>query len=879
MLAVGQRLGSYEIQSLLGAGGMGEVYRARDTRLGRDVAIKVLPGSLRHDPDRMARLEREARLLAALNHSNIGAIYGVADVNGVPALVLELVEGPTLADLITPGGLAASRALPIARQIADALDAAHEQGIVHRDLKPANIKIRPDGTVKVLDFGLAKAWDGSGPSDAASTVAATREGIVLGSAPYMSPEQARGKPVDKRTDVWAFGCVLYEMLTGRRAFAGDTATDAMSAVLERDPDWRQLPPATPPHIRRLLQRCLEKDARQRLRDIGDARLDLEPQIDADERRSTAGPWRAVAIASLLLLAATIIFFTAVRRSRSATGYSTAQAVASQLTNHGGTEAEAVLAPNGRSFAFVSNHGGTPDIWLRQVSGGDPVRLTNDAAEELELAYTADGEMLYFTRREPTGSAIWRIGALGGQAQPVVTGARYPAPSRDGRSLAYIDEKNALVLRALDGSGTRTLVPQIFGAIPSPEWSPDGRSLTYIQAGLLASANLFIVDVASGRTRQLTAFTRSGEGVQSHAWLHDDNHMVVSYVAAPPLFQSDLGILDLRDGSISRMTFNVAQRFEDLSVSADFQRLTATASQIRRELWKVPMGPDADANGRAAVRIMDSSADPMWTSLSSDGRTLLFNSSLTGSRNLWTMPLDRSAPPRQITTTSGSVVAHSSLSPDGRRVAYASSVSGYSDIWTQNVDGSDARQLTNDESADSWPIWSPDGRWIAYNSIRDRGRWETWRVPSDGGTAEKVIDGFLRGDWVPQPDGSGTWIVTSDGQDGVRLLDVEHRSVLWQTRIGQPGQGRFSLPMFSPDRRTISFPTPETRDRDMILLLDPATGKHHVAARFPEPFSIFFRASWVDDGKAVVVNRYATTSHVVLFDRFWVGPQINADRRR
>ena len=875
MLAAGERLGTYEILSLLGSGGMGEVYRARDTRLGRDVAIKVLPPSLRHDPDRMARLEREARLLAALNHANIGAIYGVTDANGVPALILELIDGPTLADVITRGGLPVTQALQIARQIADALDTAHEQGIVHRDLKPANIKIRPDGTVKVLDFGLAKEW-GFGANEAASTVVATRDGIVLGTAPYMSPEQARGKPVDKRTDVWAFGCVLYEMLTGRRAFGGETASDAMSAVLERDPDWHRLPDATPAHVRRLLHRCLQKDSRRRLRDIGDARVELEPRIDTDRdepRIDAEKRWRAVAIASLVLLAAAIAFVIVdmvdrAGRTRSEAQYSTGQAIATQLTNLGGTEAEAALAPDGKSFVFVSSHGGTRDIWLRQVSGGAPVRLTNDAADESELVYAPDGDTLYFTRRDDSGPTIWRIGALGGQPHRIVAGASFPAASPDGRSLAYITADNDLLVRTLDGSSTRTLAKAILGGIPGPRWSPDGRSLSFVTAGLLAPANLLVVDLATARTRQVTAFTRSGEGIQSHAWLQDNVHVAIAYIAAPPLFQTDLGILDVRDGSISRQTFNFAHRFEDLSVSPDGQRLTATASQMVRELWKVPMGPDPDANGRAATRLLDSASDPMWTFVSRDGRTLLFNSPLTGSRNLWTMPLDRSVPPRQITATAGSAVTHSSLSPEGLRVAFASSVTGNSDIWIQNVDGSDPRQLTNDLAADSWPVWSPDGRWIAFSSIRD-GRRETWRVPSNGGAAEKILDGFFRGDWVPQPTGSGTWIVTSDGIDGVRLLDVERRSIVWQTRLPPLGRGRFSLPMFSPDRRSISIPVPETRDRDVVLILDAATGKHRVAARFPEPFSIFFRASWVDDGRAVVVNRYETTSHVVLFDRFWM----------
>ena len=260
---MGRRLGVYHLQALLGAGGMGEVYRARDTRLERDVAIKILPQMFTADPDRLARFEREARVLASLNHPSIGAIYGLEEADGLRGLVLELVEGETLADRLRRGPLPVAEALFFARQMAEALDAAHERGIVHRDLKPANIKITPEGTVKVLDFGLAKAatGDGAGPDLTHSptvTVAGTREGVILGTAAYMSPEQARGKPVDKRTDIWAFGCVLYEMLTGRSAFGRDTTTDTLAALVERDPDWSRLPAGLSTNIRRLLQHCLPR---------------------------------------------------------------------------------------------------------------------------------------------------------------------------------------------------------------------------------------------------------------------------------------------------------------------------------------------------------------------------------------------------------------------------------------------------------------------------------------------------------------------------------------------------------------------------------------------------------------------------------------------
>ena len=306
-LAPGIRLGAYEVSALIGAGGMGEVYRAHDTTLNRGVALKVLPELFAADPDRLARFRREAQTLASLNHPHIAAIYGFESSTGVSgfnrtlhALVLELVEGPTLADRLIHGRLSLDEALLVARQITEALEAAHDKGIVHRDLKPANIKITPQGVVKVLDFGLAKATsgDGSVPDLTQSpTVTGTRAGVILGTAAYMSPEQARGQSVDKRADIWAFGCVLFEMLTGRAPFARDTLTDTFAAIVDREPSWQSLPPATPDRIRDLLRRCLQKDPSRRLRDIGDAHLEIDDvigtpkgtgiEVAASGRRSTA----------------------------------------------------------------------------------------------------------------------------------------------------------------------------------------------------------------------------------------------------------------------------------------------------------------------------------------------------------------------------------------------------------------------------------------------------------------------------------------------------------------------------------------------------------------------------------------------------------------
>ena len=877
MLAAGDRFGGYEIHSRLGAGGMGEVYRARDLRLRRDVAIKVLLQNVALDRDRIERFEREAHLLAALNHPNIATLYGIEEANGATALVMELIDGQTLDDR---RAMSIPETLTIARQVAEALDAAHQKGIIHRDLKPANVKITSDGVAKVLDFGLAKGAEGAPVSDLSisPTVTAhgTQAGVILGTAAYMSPEQARGLPVDKRTDIWSFGCVLYEMLAGRRAFAGDTVSDVIAAIIRAEPSWDALPPATPLVVRRLLPRLLEKDPKRRLRDIGDVRFDLDEAlagstaVEPPPVRSSARAWRYTALAALAAVAAllAVVATLVMRQTLAPPSSAIGQTLVSQLTNFDGTEAHGALSPDGRSFAFVSNHGGTPDIWVRQVAGGEAVRLTNDGAVESDVVYAADGETIFFTRAEGPTRSIWRLGALGGEPRKVLNNALAPSPSPDGRRLAWYEpdpgpaQAFSLVVGSIDGGGKRTLVEKVLIVVvlSRAAWSPDSRSLAYSSGTLFSPRNLFVVNADDGRQRQVTRLTRSTEAIGTQAWL-PDGRVLVSYVPADRLFVNDLAVVDVETGAVTRLSANLRESFDAPSVSADGTRILVTASRIQREVWKVPFGPEPDANGRAAVRIVDSAQDPMWIHVGRDGRTLLFNNALAGSRNLWTMPLDGSARPRQITAVPKEAVTHSSLSPDGTYVAFASSTTGNSDIWVQNVDGSDLRQLTNDASSDSWPVWSPDGRSIIFNSLRD-GLFESRVVPATGGTAEKFQDGFFRGDWIRKSDGSGTWLVSFTPPGGVRLVDFERRAVVWQDR--KPGQG---MPMFSPDGQWVATSYSETRDRDAIWVYDVASGKGRVTVRFSQPFQITFRTNWTDEGRAFVVNRTQTISHIVMLDRF------------
>ncbi len=735
----GSSIGPYQVEELIGAGGMGEVYRARDPRLQRDVAIKILPDAFALDDDRLRRFEREARVLASLDHRHIASIYGLEEVGGTRALVLELVEGPTLADRIGKGPVPIDEALTIARQIADGLESAHDQGVVHRDLKPANIKIRPDGTVKILDFGLAKAVVGdANEADAANTPTitgmATREGIVLGTAAYMSPEQARGRAVDRRTDVWAFGCVLYEMLTGRAPFAGESVTDSLANIIHRDPEWDALPASTPQRIRELLRRCLQKDPRNRQRDMGDVRLEIEEAIARLGSPSMAegalgqGSRRGSAPPLWLLLAAGIGGAAVALAATRMVSWGAAEDPVprfdrfTRFVSTAAQEFAPALSPDGKWVAYLSNARGPTDVWVKFIEGGGDARnLTASSAFDVQTVDAVggpqikpDGSEIAFNAgppgARPNQMSTWVIPApLGGSARrflpPGNSGMQW---SRDGRRIAYVRPGSslgdALWIADADGQNARELVRREGGRhLHWVRWSGDGQFL-YFNYGLMTLNNqgseLFRVPVSGGsvqpvvRSLRRAAFpfpTRDGRGL--------------FYAANPDSVDSALWWRDLRTGRDYRITSGVGEYAEPYA-SDDGQRLVGIVTDVRQALHRVA----TDGSTAAPQPLTDGftgDLDPGW---SPDGTRIVFSSSRGGSRNIWSARADLSEP--SPLAPFDALDERPMYSPDALQIAFVSDRGGERGIWVMNADGGRPKRVVAAPVLDTIS-WSPDGRRLVY----------------------------------------------------------------------------------------------------------------------------------------------------------------------
>jgi eukaryotic-like serine/threonine-protein kinase len=746
-LGPGTRRGPYEVIAAIGAGGMGEVYRARDSRLGRDVAIKVLPDSFASDPDRLARFEREAQLLASLNHQNIATIHGLEDgpAEAGPhtrALVMELVDGPTLADRIAQGAMPLDEAPPIARQIAEALEAAHERGIIHRDLKPANIKLTPSGQVKVLDFGLAKMLESAGSGQLAAgspnltvsptiSIQATYAGVILGTAAYMSPEQARGKPADRRADIWAFGCVLFEMLTGKQAFEpGETVSDAVAAILTKEPDWTALPKETPGNIRTLLRRCLQKEPNRRLPHIGSARIELEeptapaivvppiPSPASRPRFTFSWPAAVVAIVAMSFIYSALPWLQD-DPPPGGRGLDAPEMRTEIVTPSTPDPTAIAISPDGRQMVFVASGDGPSRLWLRSLSSSTAQPLAGTEGAMYPF-WSGDSRSVAFA----VGTKLERFD-LGASAPKMITDVpnttRGGTWNKEGTVLFAVGAGSLATVSAAGGQATQAL-EKLEGQNDQrfPQFLPDGRHFLFFAVGPPNMQGIYLGSLDSKETKRLTAADTAGR-----------------YVASEFLIWVQAGTL-------------VAQRI-------DVQRGELVGSRIT-----IADSVGFDANLRAAAFSVSETGLIAYRSGTASRRQLVWFDRTGKSLGVFGGP-DEAAPstPR--------------ISPDGRRVAVYRVVQGNADIWL--LDGTRTTRLTFDAALDRFPLWSPDGTRIVFDSNR-KGTRDFYVKSSNGTGSEELLfespADKAAYDWSPdsrfilfrnqeEQTGRDIWVLPLDGR--------------------------------------------------------------------------------------------------------------------
>ncbi len=873
---VGRQLGPYNIISFLGAGGMGEVYRAHDSRLGRDVAIKVLPDPFVTIPGRLARFELEARVLATLNHSHIAAIYGLEEADDVRGLVLELVEGPTLAEHVAAGALSVNECLELAREIADALESAHEKGIIHRDLKPANIKITPNGTIKVLDFGLAKVFATEDtPDDVTSpspiVAAQSRDGVIAGTAAYMSPEQSRGRPVDKRTDIWAFGCVLYEMLTGRPAFAGETSRDTVAAVRQHEPDWALLPTQTPANIRRLIRRCLEMDPKRRLRDIGDARLEIEEALNHPDanppelatRHRRAGWWVA-AVAALGIVVAAAMW--GLDRSDYFWRNPLEGAKPVNLTDFGGAEQHAAISRDGKFVAFLSDRGGAWDVWVSQVGTGrshnltEGSILTKGSIRELRnpatrtLGFSPDGSLVALWTRNPGGSvdAGWSVPTMGGTPQPYLTGISELDWSSDGTRIVYhppAEGDPLFVTRPNEKVGRQIYVARAGFHNHFPVWSRDDAYIYFVHGLPLDESDLWRIPAAGGEPERLTFHAAR---VSFPTFL---NSRTLLYLATD---QDGSGpwiyALDVKRKRSRRIVTGL-ERYTSLSASDDGRRLIATASRSTSRLWRAT---------RTTRTVGES--DSALISLSTGGGVsprigpdyIVYRAPMAGRDGLWRIATDGTI--SEIWNgMNGRAVAAPAIARDGQRIAFTVQSPDRTQLYVMNADGTGTRRVAEQLDVRGAPAWSPDGQTVVIG-VNEHGEPHLFKIPLDGGTPVPLVKEYSTDPtWSP----NGEFLVYSGADVGttfsVKAITADGASRQLPKIVLTRGARRL---MFLTNDILV-FMKGDLSHKD-LWSIDLKSGREEQLTSL-ETGSVIEDFDMSQDGGVIVFDRTREESDIVLFD--------------
>jgi len=784
-LAPGTRIGPYEVAAPIGEGGMGEVYRATDTNLKRAVAIKVLPASVSTDPDRLARFHREAQVLASLNHPHIAQIHGLETTNGLTALVMELVEGPTLADRIAEGALRVGDAIAIATQIAEALEAAHDQGIIHRDLKPANIKVRPDGRVKVLDFGLAKTMEIAGSPSVVGQLptitspAMTEAGIVLGTAAYMSPEQARGQALDKRSDIWSFGCIVYEMLTGRMVFAGNTVSDTIAALLERQPDWTALPPSATP-LGGVLRRCLEKDRANRLRDIGDVKQWLEETSTglaaAPPLQKSAGrPGWSIVIAAVLGVAIGAAAIAGLLRNMSApVPHAVGRFTLTPLQGDSFTADtfgnNLAISPDGSRIAYTANRSGVPQLFIHRLDALDTQQIAGTDGGTFPF-FSPDGKQLAYA----TLDELRRVAVDGGanvRICAVDAGFRGATWAQDG---SIVFANNGVGLLRVPASG----------GVPRKIAAPDAANSeeNYAHPTLVVGTDtlLYTVLLIGGHSRVAARRLSGGEAVTVAEDAFGSQYLPSGYI----VFARDDRLMAIRFDAATLRVASAPVVVQD----GVFTKVT-----------------DADAN----------------VAIAADGTAVYAAGHNTGSlrRVVWVNRQGGHQGP--VIETPLEYARNPRLSPDGRRLALTVGTSGHADIWIYDLDRTNAGFKLTHQNHNTFPTWSSDGKRIIYLSITSTGGY-MYSLPADGSSLqpERVIP-----DKGAAEVGEVPLIASSDG----KYLFFRKNDDIWMLGlVDRTARPWFATPFneqgsrFSPDGKWVVYSSDSTGRREIWARPFPGPG--------------------------------------------------------
>jgi eukaryotic-like serine/threonine-protein kinase len=872
MIAEGTDLLHYRIQSRLGAGGMGEVYLAHDTKLDRIVALKIIRRDLASDPDRMRRFQQEARVVAALNHPNVAQIYDIAECDGMRFIVMEYVEGTTLAARIFERPLDPETIVDLSIQLADALGEAHSKGITHRDIKPVNIILTPRGNVKVLDFGLAKFTDAR--QQVTSTI--TSPGVVVGTTEYMSPEQALGHDVDHRSDIFSLGTVLYEMATGKRAFSGKTQAAIYDAILNRPPvPPRELNAQIPEDLERIISKATEKDRELRYQSASDLKADLKRvrRDSVSERQKAAVPLPGTKLAMASLIVAVLLaggvavwlyFFTGSSKTVSL------DLRLEPLTSFPGVESQASFSPEGNQVAFSWNgeHEDDWEIYIKVVGAGTPLRLTTNPATDSSPAWSPDGRYIAFLRQSEDTAGFYMVPALGGlerklsdaHAHRIGVDSPFVAWSPDGKTLALVDRESAegpLSLYLLSPETAErqrlTFPPDKWLGDSSPAFSADGQSIAFLRTISAAVQDVYVVSVTGGEPRRLTNENRRIYGL---VWDTTRDQLIFSSNRST---SARLWRVSPSGGNLEPIP-QIGEGASFIAISRQGNRLAYTRSVTDTNIWRYPLG--GTKSHEVPSRLISSTRHELGPQYSPDGKRIVFNSSRTGPLEVWVCDQE-GANAYQLTNFNGPATGSPRWSPNGKRIVFDSRPGGNADVYAIASEGGNPVRLTTEASDDIVPNWSNDGQWIYFASNRT-GTYQVWKMPQGGGDAIQVTKGggFHAAE---SPDGKylyfskglnlpGLWRMTVAGgeetpvlkalragywaywavvEDGVYYLEREEtpprgtpKYELWFLNL-KTGKQSFVAPIekrpyssglaLSPDRRWFLYTQIDTSDTDIMLV--------------------------------------------------------------